>query len=339
MLDSPHTVSHNLMSMISLQLWHRLPILYVYLGIGASLFVRSNEGKSFSLKALFQYWFPKRLFLTKDTRDHTIMLFLYPITLFFMLSACPQLGRNYSYQGFFSHIQHYLGTHIHRGILGEPSQIEIFLFFILLFLVGDFSKYVCHYLTHKIPFLWHFHQVHHTTTVLTPLAGVCLHPVDTQIFLGVPKTILQGLLFGIFLYLFTEPDLLVKPALVYFFTDIIVRHIFTAMLHMEYRFPFPAFLHRIVMTANLHQVHHSNAPQHLNKNFSMGLAIWDHLFGTIYIPEPDEPMTYGLPYGEKRQLDNPFKMIFYPFVYCFNDFAQFIWSLGKHFTYSHSSQE
>jgi sterol desaturase/sphingolipid hydroxylase (fatty acid hydroxylase superfamily) len=330
-----------LMSSLLYKIWYFLPfdyILWINIFVATVLYLVSNKREILSFKALFEYCFPRKLFLTKDTRDHLVMIIVYPIALFFFLLAFPQLGNSHVSQAFNFQVQHFLGKYMPLGILGRPSQIEIYLFFILLFLVEDFWRYLGHYLAHKIPFLWHFHAGHHSTTVLTPLAFFYRHPLYIYILFGIPGAIIQGVSFGIFLYFF-KCDLLVEPALIYFIVNFILQHLLTGFQHTEYPISFPPLFNRVIVTHTLHQVHHSNRPEYINKNFSIGLTIWDELFGTLYIPKDDEPLTYGLPDSEKTHWDNTFKMTFYPFVYCFNDFVQFIHTLGKWLTYSHSSQE
>jgi sterol desaturase/sphingolipid hydroxylase (fatty acid hydroxylase superfamily) len=55
------------------------------------------------------------------------------------------------------------------------------------------------------------------------------------------------------------------------------------------------FLDRVLISPTLHQVHHSYAPEHLDKNYGGMLAIWDLLAGTLYVPGNNETLTFGLP--------------------------------------------
>jgi len=56
---------------------------------------------------------------------------------------------------------------------------------------------------------------------------------------------------------------------------------------------FRGMLGRIFVSPAHHQVHHSANPKHFNKNFGSCLALWDWMFGTLYVPE--EPLTFGFP--------------------------------------------
>src|SRR5690606_31871005 len=50
---------------------------------------------------------------------------------------------------------------------------------VVLFVAWDFGRFVLHWLLHRIPFLWSFHQVHHSAEVLEPLTLYRTHPVET----------------------------------------------------------------------------------------------------------------------------------------------------------------
>jgi sterol desaturase/sphingolipid hydroxylase (fatty acid hydroxylase superfamily) len=53
-------------------------------------------------------------------------------------------------------------------------------------------------------------------------------------------------------------------------------------------------LGRLFVSPAHHQVHHSSNPKHFNKNFGSCLALWDWMFGTLYVPQRErEPLTFG----------------------------------------------
>jgi sterol desaturase/sphingolipid hydroxylase (fatty acid hydroxylase superfamily) len=62
-----------------------------------------------------------------------------------------------------------------------------------------------------------------------------------------------------------------------------------------------------------HQIHHSIDPRHWNKNFSVKLAIWDALFGTLYVPRKPETLQVGLPDADPRDFTTVGKLYFRPF--------------------------
>ncbi|MCX7287516.1 MAG: sterol desaturase family protein, partial [Rhodobacterales bacterium] len=57
---------------------------------------------------------------------------------------------------------------------------------------------------------------------------------------------------------------------------------------------FPPWLEHILISPAQHQVHHSIDPRHFNRNYGDILAFWDWIFGTLYIPQSDEQIRFGL---------------------------------------------
>ena len=73
------------------------------------------------------------------------------------------------------------------------------------------------------------------------------------------------------------------------------------------------FLNRIVMSPAQHVIHHSIDTQHWNKNFGVKLALWDGLFGTLYVPREPETLQVGLPDADPREFSTVRQLYFLPF--------------------------
>ena len=166
-----------------------------------------------------------------------------------------------------------------------------------LFLAYEFGYWVDHYLKHRVPALWELHKVHHTANVLTPLTVFRIHPLDGLIFsnilalsLGVTNGI-ASYAFGKSVTLFSVDD-----------TNIILVlfvHIYVHLQHTHLWIAFTGLTGRIFLSPAHHQIHHSNNPLHFDKNLGSCLAIWDWLFGTLYVPNKEpEPITFGVKVGE-----------------------------------------
>jgi sterol desaturase/sphingolipid hydroxylase (fatty acid hydroxylase superfamily) len=166
-----------------------------------------------------------------------------------------------------------------------------------LFLAYEFGYWVDHYLKHKVPALWELHKVHHSANVLTPLTVFRIHPLDGLIFSNILSVSL-GLANGVANYLFGKP--------VTFFsvgdTNLILVlfvHIYVHLQHTHLWIAFTGLAGRIFLSPAHHQIHHSNNPLHFDKNLGSCLAIWDWLFGTLYVPAKEpEPITFGVKVGE-----------------------------------------
>ena len=155
----------------------------------------------------------------------------------------------------------------------------------MLFLAYELGYWFNHWLSHKVPFLWEFHKVHHTAEVLTPLTNFRVHPIYALIFaniLALSAAIANGFghyLFGDTAYQYAFND-----------TNIILVLFIHAYVHLQHSHMWIAFtgaLGRIFISPAHHQVHHSDNPKHYNTNFGSCLALWDWLFGTLYVPQKD----------------------------------------------------
>jgi sterol desaturase/sphingolipid hydroxylase (fatty acid hydroxylase superfamily) len=130
--------------------------------------------------------------------------------------------------------------------------------------------------------------------VLTPLTNFRVHPVYTWIFaniLAFSAAIANGLghyMFGNTAHQYALAD-----------TNIILVLFIHAYVHLQHShmwIPFTGALGRILVSPAHHQVHHSADPKHFNKNFGSCLAVWDWMFGTLYVPGKErEKLTFGIP--------------------------------------------
>ena len=162
-------------------------------------------------------------------------------------------------------------------LLGENiSLFNSTLFFIFLLLVKDFMSFLKHFLEHKFPILWDFHECHHSATEMTiinerrnvPLGQVIVIP------LLLPITALTGLFINYYLEQNFYTPLLIYIGLTTYGT-------FTNYLgHSSFKIIFPKPISYILMSPSLHWIHHSDNPKHYDKNFGTSLPYWDRLFGT-----------------------------------------------------------
>jgi sterol desaturase/sphingolipid hydroxylase (fatty acid hydroxylase superfamily) len=166
-----------------------------------------------------------------------------------------------------------------------------------LFLAYEFGYWLDHYLKHRVPALWELHKVHHSATVLTPLTVFRIHPLDSVIFSNILAVTL-GVTNGVANYLFG------KPITVFSIDDtnvilVLFVHIYVHLQHTHLWIAFTGLAGRLFLSPAHHQIHHSNNPVHFDKNLGSCLAIWDWLFGTLYVPAKEpEPLSFGVKVGE-----------------------------------------
>jgi sterol desaturase/sphingolipid hydroxylase (fatty acid hydroxylase superfamily) len=173
-----------------------------------------------------------------------------------------------------------------------PPWPAVALYVVLALTVSDFFYYVSHRLTHEIPVLWEFHKVHHSAEVLTPLTVYRLHPLDSW-FNQCFRNFGVGLVSGFFYYFY--PSNFSILAITSTVVGIYLFHLAMANLrHSHIWISFGPVIERFIISPAQHQIHHSTNPKHFDKNYGSTLALWDWMFGSIYIPKGKEEIRFGL---------------------------------------------
>jgi sterol desaturase/sphingolipid hydroxylase (fatty acid hydroxylase superfamily) len=158
----------------------------------------------------------------------------------------------------------------------------------LAVLALDLAIYLQHVLFHAVPALWRLHRMHHADLEFDVTTGARFHPIEILLSMGIKLGVVAAL--G-------------APAVAVLAFEVLLNA--TSMFnHSNVRMP--AWLDRvlrwIVVTPDMHRVHHSIAARETNSNFGFNLPWWDRLFGT-YRDQPaagHEGMTIGI-----EQFRNP----------------------------------
>ena len=194
---------------------------------------------------------------------------------------------------------------------GVPDTVRTALVTLVLFLTYEFAYWLDHYLSHKLPFLWQFHRVHHAAESLSLMTNFRVHPVDTIVFANLTALCL-GLTTALLSHFFGA------PAGVFGIggTNILILGFAIGLTHLQHSHFWVGFgprWGRILLGPAHHQIHHSADPRHFDRNFGSSLALWDRLFGTLHAPAPvREPLRFGLgddepdPHGWRAALVTPF---------------------------------
>ena len=187
---------------------------------------------------------------------------------------------------------------LHKQTLIQPlafhatsASMVAILFTTFFFIFDDFSRFFVHRLMHKIPFLWAFHQVHHSAETMTPFTIFRTHPVEGIVFI-LRTSIVQGVVISVFIFLFgTKVDLVtVFGASV----GVVIFHSLGSNLrHSHIKIRYPKIVERIFISPGQHQIHHSTEKKHFDKNFGVAFAIWDLMFGSLAFSEKASH-KYGL---------------------------------------------
>jgi sterol desaturase/sphingolipid hydroxylase (fatty acid hydroxylase superfamily) len=172
----------------------------------------------------------------------------------------------------------------------------------------DLAIYLQHVMFHAVPLLWRLHMVHHADLDFDTTTGVRFHTLEILLSLGIKAGAV--LVLG-------------APALAVLIFEVVLN---ASSMFNHGNVRLPAWLDRplrwVVVTPEMHRVHHSVIVQETNSNFGFNLPWWDFLFGT-YRAQPaqgHESMTIGLEQLRDERVDRLAWMLALPFVGSVGDY-------------------
>lgn len=189
------------------------------------------------------------------------------------------------------------------GILQWLPSMPIWLFLITgLLLLDLIGAYLVHWAEHKVRWMWRFHLVHHTDPHVDTTTANRHHPGES-----------------IFRFVFTVAGVLLAGAPVYI---VFLYQSMSAALsqfnHAYIRFPknLDRWLSWVVVTPNMHRVHHHYALPYTDSNYGNIFSIWDRLFGTFSRLD-DDKIVFGIDThmedAEHSSVGNLLKIPFQPY--------------------------
>ena len=242
----------------------------------------------------FLSWlFPKKVWLHSST--------LVDLKLFL-------LNRFFALLGLFNSIfvKSVVAVFVLSALSGRPEEgaavNPVFASFCIL-LANDFGVYWVHRIHHETRLLWPFHSVHHSAEVMTPITVYRKHPIY-DILSSTIRGVLVGAFQGIVLAIFVGPvtlSTLLGINVFYFLFNALGANLRHSHIWLSYG----RVLEHIFISPAQHQIHHSRATKHHNKNYGEVLAIWDWMFGTLYVPDKKEDLDFGLADGKGRPIPQP----------------------------------
>lgn len=140
----------------------------------------------------------------------------------------------------------------------------------------DLAIYLQHVMFHSVPALWRLHRMHHADLDFDATTGLRFHPIEILISMAIKLAIVAAL--G-------------PPAIAVLLFEVILNA--TAIFnHANINLPMSVdrWLRWIVVTPDMHRVHHSVDPRETNSNFGFNLPWWDRLLGT-YVAQPSKGHT------------------------------------------------
>jgi sterol desaturase/sphingolipid hydroxylase (fatty acid hydroxylase superfamily) len=178
----------------------------------------------------------------------------------------------------------WVAEHVEVGLVdlgGLPPGVA----FVLCFVALDFLRYAIHVADHKVPFLWSFHRVHHSSVRLDATSGLRMHAVD---FLQL--SLLPLGLFSVLLDTSGLPTWVVPAVLGVGAVSDGYQH---ANIRVDPRHPFRRVWSLVLNDPLFHGWHHVKDRALANGNYGQTLVIWDRLFGTA-VDRPEPPDAFGL---------------------------------------------
>jgi sterol desaturase/sphingolipid hydroxylase (fatty acid hydroxylase superfamily) len=149
-----------------------------------------------------------------------------------------------------------------------PALVQVF----LLIVVMDFFRYWYHRWMHESPIGWRWHAVHHSSQRLYWLNGVRSHPIE-------------GLVSGV---IWVVPFTLIQAPPEIVFVAGVTGRIIGRFQHTNVDVDMGVFDY-IFSSAKNHRYHHSKKIEEGNSNYGGDVILWDHLFGTFYLPKGKQP--------------------------------------------------
>jgi sterol desaturase/sphingolipid hydroxylase (fatty acid hydroxylase superfamily)/creatinine amidohydrolase/Fe(II)-dependent formamide hydrolase-like protein len=262
--------------------------VYLLTALVIALFAEAwRQGRDWSLGSVGRALFPRKVWGSNDARQDLLFVLFGGAFAFAWFgggwTALINLGRDAA-----TAVLSLTGI---ANLDLEPTLLLALVTTLVLALVTDFATFLAHYLQHRIPILWAFHKVHHAARELTPLTLFRQHPVDL-LLAGVFGSLLGGAITGTLEWLTAEP-----PTQMQFYgLNAIVFAFYVVGYNLRHSHVWVSFgpLERIFVSPAMHQIHHSEAERHWDRNMGLVFSFWDQLFGTAYIPKEREELTFGI---------------------------------------------
>ena len=188
------------------------------------------------------------------------------------------------------------------GLLNQlsfPLWVEVVIGILLL----DLGGYGLHRATHRVQLLWRFHLIHHTDPEINFTTAVRHHPVEMII----------GHLFFLSLYYAIG----FSPAAVAGFALLTTITPFFNHANIQIPFKLDAYLRKVIVTPDVHRIHHSSYQPETDSNYGEVFTWWDRLFGT-YTATPKlghAGMTIGIEGYSGKSDQYIHRLWWLPFIY------------------------
>jgi sterol desaturase/sphingolipid hydroxylase (fatty acid hydroxylase superfamily) len=170
---------------------------------------------------------------------------------------------------------------------------------VLVFVLFDIWMYFWHMANHRIGFLWRFHRAHHADIEMDTTTALRFHPGELVLSTSfrLPVVILLGMSLN---------QLIIFETLL---------NLSTLFHHSNLAVPekWDSALRRVIVTPNMHRVHHSMEQFETDSNFTSLLSFWDRLYRTFRTREDTRAITLGLPSFRESKFQRLWGFLITPF--------------------------
>lgn len=177
------------------------------------------------------------------------------------------------------------------NLVEMPLALEI----LIAIVVQDLVIYGQHVVFHRVPFFWRFHKMHHADPDYDVTTGARFHPVE----ICLSMILKLGVVF------------VLGPAAIAVILFEIILSSMAMFNHANAALPvrLDRWVRKLIVTPDMHRVHHSIITAELNRNFGFNLSIWDRIFNT-YKDQPDAGQV-GMQIGLTAYQDHPRQSFFW----------------------------
>lgn len=278
---------------------------------------RTIDRKSF--RDFFDFAFPKEVILHPSARADALFWITKRLIMPFLL-----IPAGITFVVAVGYVTHQLigGLfQIQAPLLGGPAgPVTIIAFTVTMLLAYDLSYYFYHVAQHRFPILWELHKVHHSAEVLVGITKDRVHPLD-DLMNRMWDGVIPGICFGIWTLIALDPvEVTIFGVNVYVVRNILMMDF---VRHTHFKISFGP-LNNVILCPHWHQLHHSVDPRHYDKNFGLLFSFWDRIFGTLFVPAPDEDFKFGLTDRDVRDYQSLFGLYILPLKKMWGHIAKLI---------------
>lgn len=170
---------------------------------------------------------------------------------------------------------------------------------LLVFVLFDLWMYVWHVANHQIPFLWRFHRMHHSDLDLDSTSALRFHTGEI-VFSSLLRLLVISLI-GMQLIHLLIYEICLQPVIIFHHSNVAlpekIDRIFRA----------------VIVTPNMHRVHHSQIRGETDSNYSSIFSFWDRIIRSFRKKADTRILVYGLPYLQEKEWQNFWGLLKTPF--------------------------